>query len=68
MTKRASRDQTPSQDNVTDLRARKIGYVMSLPPSDHPDLLALPDQDRTVVDPWSIRGRSGPLPGSPSPG
>jgi hypothetical protein len=30
-----------SQGNFTDLRAREIGYVASLPLSDHPDLLAL---------------------------
>jgi transposase len=45
-----------SRDNFTDLRTRKIGYVTSLPPSDHPDLLALPDKDRTVVDPVSYPG------------
>lgn len=45
-----------SQDNFTDLRARKIGYVTSLPPSDHPDLLALPGEDRTSVDPVRYPG------------
>jgi transposase len=45
-----------SQDNFTDLRARKIGYVTSLPPSDHPDLLALPGEDRTLVDPVRYPG------------
>ncbi|MDQ1250024.1 MAG: hypothetical protein QG597_4401 [Actinomycetota bacterium] len=45
-----------SQDNFTDLRTRKIGYVTSLPPSDHPDLLALPGEDRTVVDPVRCPG------------
>jgi transposase len=45
-----------SRDNFADLRARKIGYVTSLPPSDHPDLLALPTRDRTVVDPVRYPG------------
>lgn len=45
-----------SRDNFTDLRARKIGYVTSLPPSDHPDLLALPDRDRGPVDPVRYPG------------
>ncbi|HET9654349.1 MAG TPA: IS1634 family transposase [Kineosporiaceae bacterium] len=45
-----------SRDNFTDLRARKVGYVTSLPPSDHPDLLALPGEDRTVVDPVRYPG------------
>ena len=40
-----------SSANFTDLRDRKIGYVTSLPPSDHPDLLALPAADRHPVDP-----------------
>jgi transposase len=39
-----------SAANFTDLRAKQIGYVTSLPPSDHPDLLALPKQARRVVD------------------
>ncbi|MDQ1293996.1 MAG: hypothetical protein QG608_1879 [Actinomycetota bacterium] len=45
-----------SQDNFTDLRERKIGYVTSLPPSDHPDLLALPEGDRSPVDPVRFPG------------
>jgi transposase len=45
-----------SHDNFTDLRARKIGYVTSLPPSDHPDLLALPGEDRTAADPVRYPG------------
>ena len=45
-----------SQDNFTDLRARKIGYVTSLPPSDHPDLLALPGEQRIVADPVRYPG------------
>jgi transposase len=39
-----------STANFTDLRARGIGYVTSLPPSDHPDLLALPTRARRIVD------------------
>jgi transposase len=50
-----------SRDNFTDLRARKIGYVTSLPPSDPPDLLALPTGDRTVVDPVRYPGMSPTL-------
>jgi transposase len=40
-----------STANFTELRARRIGYVTSLPPSDHPDLLALPTRRRRRVDP-----------------
>jgi transposase len=39
-----------STANFTDLRATGIGYVTSLPPSDHPDLLALPTRSRRRVD------------------
>jgi transposase len=39
-----------STANFTDLRATGIGYVTSLPPSDHPDLLALPKRSRRRVD------------------
>lgn len=39
-----------STANFTDLRTRRIGYVTSLPPSDHADLLALPARDRHTVD------------------
>jgi len=39
-----------STANFTDLRAAKIGYVTSLPPSDHTDLLALPKRSRRRVD------------------
>lgn len=39
-----------STANFTDLRARGIGYVTSLPPSEHPDLLALPASQRQIVD------------------
>ena len=39
-----------STANFTDLRATGIGYVTSLPPSDHTDLLALPTQSRRRVD------------------
>jgi transposase len=39
-----------STANFTDLRAAQIGYVTSLPPSDHTDLLALPKRSRRRVD------------------
>jgi transposase len=39
-----------STANFTDLRAAEIGYVTSLPPSDHADLLALPKRSRRRVD------------------
>lgn len=39
-----------STANFTDLRAAQIGYVTSLPPSDHADLLALPKRSRRRVD------------------
>ena len=39
-----------STANFTDLRATGIGYVTSLPPSDHADLLALPKRSRRRVD------------------
>ena len=39
-----------STANFTDLRATGIGYVTSLPPSDHTDLLALPKRSRRRVD------------------
>jgi transposase len=39
-----------STANFTDLRATQIGYVTSLPPSDHTDLLALPKRSRRKVD------------------
>jgi transposase len=39
-----------SAANFADLRAAGIGYVTSLPPSDHPDLLALPKRSRRRVD------------------
>jgi transposase len=40
-----------SAANFADLRATGVGYVTSLPPSDHPDLLALPKRSRRRVDP-----------------
>lgn len=40
-----------STANFTELRATGIGYVTSLPPSDHADLLALPKRSRRRVDP-----------------
>jgi transposase len=39
-----------SAANFADLRAAKLGYVTSLPPSDHTDLLALPKRSRRRVD------------------
>jgi transposase len=39
-----------SSANFADLRATQIGYVTSLPPSDHADLLALPKRSRRRVD------------------
>ncbi|MEO3781397.1 IS1634 family transposase [Micromonospora sp. B11E3] len=39
-----------SAANFADLRAAQIGYVTSLPPSDHTDLLALPKRSRRRVD------------------
>jgi transposase len=39
-----------STANFADLRAAQIGYVTSLPPSDHADLLALPKRSRRRVD------------------
>jgi transposase len=39
-----------STANFIDLRAQQIGYVTSLPPSDHTDLLALPKRSRRRVD------------------
>ena len=47
-----------STANFIDLRARHIGYVTSLPPSDHPDLLALPTRKRRVVDKTRFEGLS----------
>jgi transposase len=40
-----------STANFEHLRATGIGYVTSLPPSDHPDLTALPKRRRRRVDP-----------------
>jgi transposase len=45
-----------STANFLDLRATQIGYVTSLPPSDHPDLLALPKRSRRRVDPTRFDG------------
>jgi transposase len=39
-----------SAANFEHLRATGIGYVTSLPPSDHPDLTALPKRRRRIVD------------------
>jgi transposase len=45
-----------SAANFADLRAAQIGYVTSLPPSDHADLLALPKRSRRRVDPTRFPG------------
>jgi transposase len=45
-----------STTNFADLRATGIGYVTSLPPSDHTDLLALPKRSRRRVDETRFRG------------
>ena len=39
-----------STDNHELVEAHGIGFVGSLPPSDHPDLLAIPDRDYRPVD------------------
>ena len=39
-----------SADNHTAVEAHGIGFVGSLPPSDHPDLLAIPARDYRAVD------------------
>jgi transposase len=45
-----------SAANFADLRATGIGYVTSLPPSDHADLLALPKRSRRRVDQTRFAG------------
>ena len=40
-----------SGDNHALVEAHGIGFVGSLPPSDHPDLLAIPDRAYRLVDP-----------------
>lgn len=45
-----------SAANFAGLRSAGIGYVTSLPPSDHPDLLALPKRSRRRVDPDRFAG------------
>jgi len=45
-----------STDNHELVEAHGIGFVGSLPPSDHPDLLAIPDRDYRVVDPERYPG------------
>jgi transposase len=45
-----------SAANFADLRAAQIGYVTSLPPSDHADLLGLPKRSRRRVDPTRFPG------------
>lgn len=45
-----------SAANFAHLAEKDLHYVGSLPPSDHPDLLALPVSDYTVVDPDRFPG------------
>ncbi len=45
-----------STANFAELRATGVGYLTSLPPSDHPDLLALPKRSRRRVDPDRFDG------------
>jgi len=45
-----------SVDNFAHLATTKLGYVGSVPPSDQPDLLALPASARTPVDPERFAG------------
>ncbi len=45
-----------STANFAELRTAGVGYVTSLPPSDHPDLLALPKRSRRRVDPDRFDG------------
>ncbi len=45
-----------STDNHELVEQHGIGFVGSLPPSDHPDLLAIPDRDYRAVDPERYPG------------
>ena len=47
-----------SEANFEHLHAARLGYVGSMPPSDAPDLLALPAGDRRVVDEQAFPGVS----------
>ena len=50
---------TPGRTAATTTRvveAHGIGFVGSLPPSDHPDLLAIPARDYRPVDPTATPG------------
>jgi transposase len=47
-----------SGDNHALVEAHGIGFVGSLPPSDHPELLAIPDRDFRPVDPDRYPGLS----------
>ena len=49
-----------SQANFEHLHAARLGYVASMPPSDAPDLLALPAGDRHVIDEERFPGVSAP--------
>ncbi|KAA8960854.1 IS1634 family transposase [Mycobacterium sp.] len=45
-----------STDNHELVEAHGIGFVGSLPPSDHPELLAIPERDYRAVDPQRYPG------------
>lgn len=49
----AGQNSTANQELVEDVG---IGFVGSLPPSDHPDLLAIPAKEYTEVDPETYPG------------
>ncbi|MBA2576907.1 MAG: IS1634 family transposase [Euzebyaceae bacterium] len=45
-----------SEDNHADMEATGLGFVGSLPPSNHPDLLAVPLEEFSLVDPDRFDG------------
>jgi transposase len=48
-----------SSDNQEHLEAAGVGYVTSLPPADHPALLAIPRRDFQVIDAERFPGVTG---------
>ena len=54
-----------SADNHTAVEAHGIGFVGSLPPSDHPDLLAIPARDYRAATPTATPGCAPSTPPSP---
>ena len=54
-----------SGDNHAVVEAAGIGFVGSLPPSDHPGLLAIPARDYRTVDPDRYPGLASLTPRSP---